>query len=158
MKVILHASSILRQDACSPEGIQHALHDGIDRNTFGREDRLSLVLPADGGLGRCAGLADDEALVLEGEKAEELVLEEGSADREARVVVAHLLLGIGKRALGAEEFVAIEVVGGAMDLVGSTTQRQVDGAAGVAPTLRASLGLRGELIDRVERQNDAGDA
>ncbi len=57
--------------------------------------------------------------MLEGEEAEELVLEEGTADGEAGVVVADLLLGVGEGALGAEELVAVEVVDGAVELVGA---------------------------------------
>ena len=99
----------------APERVEHVLHDGLTATAFGGEDGLGLVLPADGGLGGGAGLADDEALVLEGEEAEELVLEEGAADGEAGVVVADLLLGVGEGALGAEELVAVEVVGGAVE-------------------------------------------
>ena len=41
--------------------------------------------------------------MLEGEKAEELVFEEGTADGEAGVVVADLLLGVGEGTFRAEE-------------------------------------------------------
>ena len=43
-------------------------------------------------------------------------------------------------------------------LVGAGAEGEVDGAAGVAAAFGAGLGLRGELVDRVEGQDDAGDA
>ena len=97
--------------------------------------------------------------MLEGEEAEELVLEEGAADGEAGVVVADLLLGVGEGALGAEELVAVEVVGGAVEAeLVPALEGEVDGAAGVAAAFGAGLGLRGELVDGVDGEDDAGDA
>ena len=110
---------ILGEDAGSPEGIENVLHDGVNGHPFAGEEGLGLVLPAYGGLGCVTRLADGEALVLKGEKAEELVLEEGATYGESCVVVANLLLGGREGALGTEELVTVEVVRCAVEGVGS---------------------------------------
>ena len=158
VEVVDGAGGVLGEDVGSPEVVENALHDGIDGDALGGEEGLGLGLPADGGLGGGSGFADDEALMLKGEEAEELVLDERSADGEAGVVVADLLLGIGEGALGSEELVAIEVVDGSVQGVGSGAEGEVDGSAGVASAFGAGLGLGGELVDRVDGQDDAGDA
>src|ERR1700677_716480 len=96
--------------------------------------------------------------MLEGQKAEELVVNERPANGESSVVVADLLLGIREGTLGSEELVPVEVVHGAVEGIGARTQRKVDRAAGIATSLRARLCLRGELVHGVERENNSGDA
>ena len=102
------------------------MHYWVDRDLVRCKDGLRLVLPADGGFCSGAGLTDHEALMLEGEKAEELVFEEGAADGEAGVVVADLLLCVGEGAFRAEEFVAVEVVDSAVNSIGTGAKREVD--------------------------------
>ena len=91
------------------------------------------------------------------QNAEELVFEEGTAEREAGVVVADLLLGGREGAFVAEELVAVVVVGGAVEGVGARAEGEIDGAARVATAFGAGLGLSRELVDRVQREDNAGD-
>ena len=57
-----------------------------------------------------------------------------------------------------KSFVAIEVVDGAVELIGPGAESEIDGATGVASAFGAGLGLSGELVDGVEGEDDAGDA
>jgi len=91
--VVDYADGVLSEDTCSPERVEDALHDWIDSESVLQDDLLySLILPAHGRFGSGSGLADDEALMFKGGKAEQLVLEEWAAEGEASVVVADLLL------------------------------------------------------------------
>jgi len=151
------ADGILCEDAGWIERVEHALHDWINRNFLGRKDGFGLILPPDGWLRGCTRLADHEALRLEGKKTEKLLTEKGPTKREAGIIVPHLLLGVREGVLGSEEFIAIEVVGGAMDGVGACTKREVDRASGITSAFRTGLSLRGELINGVQKNNDACD-
>ena len=100
MEVVLDPDGILRERLLvRPQVVEYLdCMTGLTATPYSQPGcALRLVLPADGGLSGGAGLADDEALMLKGEEAEELVVDEGSADGEAGVVVAHLLFGGGER-------------------------------------------------------------
>lgn len=157
VKVVRDADRILREYIRSPQSVQHALHGWVNRDALLGKDGLRLILPTYGRLCGCAGFADDKALMLKGEESEELVFEGGPTDGEASVVVANLLLGVGKRTLCSEELVAVEVVDRAVNLIGASAESDVDGAAGIASAFRAGLGLRGELVYGVEGKDDTGD-
>ena len=158
VEVVGDADGVLGERALAPERVEEILHHGDDGDVVLIKQGDGLRLPADGRLGGGAGFADDKARVLEGEEAEELVVNERTADGEAGVVVADLLLGGREGAGGAEELVAVEVVGGPVNGIGAGLEREVDSAAGIASGFRAGLCLRGELIHGVDGQEHAGDA
>jgi hypothetical protein len=106
---------------------------GLTATPLEANQGLGLVLPAHGRFCGCTGLADYEALVFEGEKAEEFVSHKRAAARKAGVVVPDLLLGVREGALCPEEFVAVEVVYGSVQEVGAGAESQVDGATGLRP-------------------------
>src|SRR5579875_2410140 len=96
--------------------------------------------------------------MLKGEKAEEAILDERAAHAKARVVVANFLLSGREGAFCTKQLVAIEVVGRAVQLVGPGLQAEIDRAARVTAAFGTCLGLRGELIDGIDGEDDAGNA
>ena len=94
--------------------------------------------------------ADDEALPLEAGLEEGFVAADGAADGGAELLIADLLLfraGGGKGVACGEGFVAVVVVSRAVDLVGSGLEEEIGDAAGIAASLRRTLGDKRELID-----------
>ena len=103
MVIVGNACCIHGENAGAPKCVEYVLHNPVHGDVVGGEDRFRLILPADGRFGCGAGLADDEALMLECDKAEELVFKERATEGETGVVVADLLLGSGEGTLCAEK-------------------------------------------------------
>ena len=96
-----------------------------------------------------------------GREEERLVALDRPAEREAVVLVAQFVLGrVGRRERRqrGERFVPVVVVRAAARLVRPRLDDQVDRAAGIASRLGGRLRLHRVLLDRVERQQHAGDA
>ena len=98
--------------------------------------------------------------MLTREKEECPVFQDRPADGESVVLVAHLVFrrSIRKRRVGSEKLIAVEVIRGAVKLVGSGFDDQVRRTSRVASRLRAGSGHEGEILNRIHRQNDAGDS
>ena len=123
------------------------------------DEGYGFILVSDRGFGLGLCSADDEALVLVGDEEKELVLDDGAADAPAVVDIAGLgLLGRGcEGTVVGEELVAVVVVGVAVEDVGTGLDGEVDGAARVTAGFGHAAGDERELVDGVERNDDAGD-
>jgi hypothetical protein len=53
--------------------------------------------------------------------------------------------------------VAVEVISRAVKTIGPGLDSEIDGTAGAAATLWSSTGHEGELLNRIEWENDTGD-
>ena len=93
----------------------------MDTGLTGTPNLASAALGSLPGLrrfGRLIGNTDSEPLVLIGCEPEQLVLDDWAAGREAVVIVPDFLLDRrGKRIDCAKDFVAVVVIGGAVDLL-----------------------------------------
>src|SRR5208283_3263775 len=99
---------------------------------------------------------DGVFLLLEGYEPEGLVLDEWPTEREAIVLVAQGRLA-GRQSF-CRECARVEEVKGAVKLVAAGLQNNVHDAASIASALGVGIRLRSELVDCIERHNDAGDA
>src|ERR1700728_4493130 len=112
-----------------PERTQEIGSHRVYRYVEFRQSRFGSGLPGLRRLRRLIRNPNREPLMLVSREPEQLVFDNWAACREAIIVVSDLLLDWGrKRISGAEELVAIVVIGGAMDLIGSGLQRQIDAA------------------------------
>ena len=60
--------------------------------------------------------------------------------------------------MGGEEFVSVVVVRGAMKLIRSRLDREIQRRTRITSRLRGSLALQLKLLNRVKRQHDARDS
>ncbi len=84
-------------------------------------------------------------------------MDDGAADRAAEVLVAKLLLG-NEDGVYAEGFVAIEVVGRPVELVGAGLDDEVGCGAWISAGFGGGLRHHRELLDGVDGHDGAGDA
>src|SRR5207248_8455003 len=101
--------------------------------------------------------AYQEVLMLEGDKEEELIPENWGAYGETVVLIPRRGLGRGEGILPFKEFVVVEVVCGAVKLIGAGFDDEVCGTTGITPNLGLACGDEREVLDGVDGKNNAGD-
>src|SRR6201993_4239541 len=101
--------------------------------------------------------AYQEVLMLKGDKEEELIPENWGAYGETVVLIPRGGLGCGERILPFKEFVVVEVVGRAVNLIGAGLDDEICGAARIAPNIGRACCNEREVLDGVDGKNNAGD-
>src|SRR5271170_5594220 len=127
----------------------------VVRNAVKIQNRVGHSLVGGGGLGPlAAGGSDQELLLFVGEEEEKLVLQDRAADGESIVLISCLRFDRGGEGIGAlKGLVVVEVVDAAMNLVGARLDGEVGGAGGVAAKTCRPRGFKGEVLDRVDRED-----
>src|ERR1019366_1955236 len=115
----------------------------------------SRCLVSRGGLSGMRSGSDQEAFMFSGDEEESLVPPDRPAYRKSIMLVACGRLRRRKRVCGLEELVVIEVIGCSVQLVGAGLDGQIGRAAVVAPNLSRARCDKGEIINRVDRQQHA---